>query len=425
MTLHELSLVEAARAIAAGEITSQQLVRSCLNRIADREAAVGAWIEIDHDYAMAQARHRDNEKPRGPLHGIPIGVKDIIDTADMPTTYGSALYRGYRPAADAACIALAKRAGAVVLGKTVSTEFAFFPPGKTANPRNLAHTPGGSSSGSAAAVADNMVPVAFGTQTAGSISRPASFCGVVGYKASFGQLPLAGIKPFSPTLDTLGTFTRSAADIMPMRAALLGVAPTVSTRLDAPRILLCKTPQDTKAEASSLDAVAWAAAQSGLAGARVNEHVLPGMFESLPDEQSSIMGFEAARVYAYEHDFRSAEINPAFKIYLDDAEKVTFGQYQRALAKVDPCRKHVDALFAEADVIIAPAAQGEAPEGLRWSGDPIFNRIWTLLGYPTIILPGFFGPKGLPVGVQLIGRRGQDDELIAVAEWMEKVFRHG
>ena len=209
MTLHKLSLVEAARAIAAGEITSQQLVRSCLDHIADREPAVGAWIEIDRDYALAQARHRDNEKPRGPLHGIPIGVKDIIDTADMPTAYGSTLYRGYRPPADAACIALARRAGAVVLGKTVSTEFAFFPPSKTANPRNLAHTPGGSSSGSAAAVADDMVPIALGTQTAGSVSRPASFCGVVGYKASFGQLPMAGIKPFSPTLDTLGTFTRS------------------------------------------------------------------------------------------------------------------------------------------------------------------------------------------------------------------------
>ncbi|MBN9249045.1 MAG: hypothetical protein BGO03_06070 [Mesorhizobium sp. 61-13] len=425
MTLHELSLVEAARAIAAGEITSQQLVRSCLERIADREPAVGAWIEIDQDYAIAQARHRDNEKPRGPLHGIPIGVKDIIDTADMPTAYGSALYRGYRPAADAACVALVKRAGAVVLGKTVSTEFAFFPPSKTANPRNLAHTPGGSSSGSAAAVADNMVPVAFGTQTAGSISRPASFCGVVGYKASFGQLPLAGIKPFSPTLDTLGTFTRSAADIMPMRAALLGVEPAVSVPSNAPRVLLCKTPQDTKAEESSLDAVAWAAAQSARAGAKVDEHVLPGMFESLPEDQSAIMGFEAARVYAYEHDFRPAEINPAFKAYLDDADKVTFGQYQRALGKIGPCRQHVDALFAEADVIIAPAAQGEAPEGLKWSGDPIFNRIWTLLGYPTIILPGFIGPKGLPVGVQLIGRQGHDDELIAVAEWMEKAFRHG
>lgn len=425
MILHELSLVEAARAIAAGEITSQQLVRSCLERIADREAAVGAWIEFDQDYAMAQARHRDNEKPRGPLHGIPIGVKDIIDTADMPTAYGSSLYRGYRPVADAACIALIRRAGAIVLGKTVSTEFAFFPPSKTANPRNLAHTPGGSSSGSAAAVADNMVPVAFGTQTAGSISRPASFCGVVGYKASFGQLPLAGIKPFSPTLDTLGTFTRSTADIMPMRAALLGVNPAVSRRSNTPRILLCRTPQDTKAEASSLDAVAWAVAQCERAGAKVGEHALPAIFGSLPDDQSAIMSFEAARVYAYERDFRSAEINPAFRAYLDEAGKVSFEQYQTALAKIAPCRQHVDALFADTDVIIAPAAQGEAPEGLKWSGDPLFNRIWTLLAYPTIILPGFVGPKGLPVGVQLIGRHGHDDELIGIAQWMEKAFRHG
>lgn len=425
MTLHKLSLVEAARAIAAGEITSQQLVRSCLDRIADREPAVGAWIEIDRDYALAQARHRDNEKPRGPLHGIPIGVKDIIDTADMPTAYGSTLYRGYRPPADAACIALARRAGAVVLGKTVSTEFAFFPPSKTANPRNLAHTPGGSSSGSAAAVADDMVLIAFGTQTAGSVSRPASFCGVVGYKASFGQLPMAGIKPFSPTLDTLGTFTRSVCDIAPMRAALLGIDSTAPVQSGAPRILLCRTPQDTRAEACSLDAVAWAATQGEQAGAKVREHVLPAMFGSLPDDQTAIMGFEAARVYAYEHDIRSAEINPAFRTYLDDAGKISFEQYQAALGKIAPCRQYVDALFADADVIIAPAAQGEAPEGLKWSGDPIFNRIWTLLGYPTIILPGFVGPKGLPVGVQLIGRHGHDDDLIAIGEWMEKAFRHG
>lgn len=425
MTLHELTLVEAARAVAAGEITSQQLVRSCLDRIGSREAAVGAWIEVDWDYAMAQARHRDNEKPRGPLHGVPIGVKDIIDTADLPTAYGSALYRGHRPIADAACVALARRAGAVILGKTVSTEFAFFPPSKTANPRNLAHTPGGSSSGSAAAVADYMVPAALGTQTAGSISRPASFCGVVGYKASFGQLPMAGIKPFSPSLDTLGTFTRRVSDITPLRAAFLGFQPERPVSSTAPRILLCRTPHDSKAESSSLDALAWAIAQSVRAGATATEHALPSMFESLPEEQATIMSFEAARVYAYEHDRRAAEINPAFKAFLDEADQVSFEPYQRALDKINPCRQYVDALFANADVILAPAAQGEAPEGLKWSGDPIFNRIWTLLGYPTIILPGFVGPKDLPVGVQLIGRHGQDAELIAIADWMEKAFQHG
>jgi Asp-tRNA(Asn)/Glu-tRNA(Gln) amidotransferase A subunit family amidase len=420
-----MSLVEAARAIAAGEVTSQQLVEACLERIAEREAEVGAWVSLDRDLALAQARHRDNEKPRGPLHGVPIGVKDIIDTTDLPTACGSLLYRGHRPAADAACVALTRRAGAVILGKTVSTEFAFFPPSRTANPRDLAHTPGGSSSGSAAAVADNMVPMAFGTQTAGSVSRPASYCGVVGYKASFGQLPLAGVKPFSPSLDTLGTFTRTVADIVPVRAALLSTDAKQLERSDAPRLAVCRTPQDGRADACSLEAVAWAALGAERAGAKLREHVLPAMFATLPDDQSTIMSFEAARVYAYERDFRPGEINPAFKAYLDEAGKVTFEQYRSALDRIRPCRQHVEGIFAEADVIVAPAVFGEAPRGLAWSGDPLFNRIWTLLGLPTIVLPGFTGPSGLPVGVQLIGRIGEDEALIAAADWMEKALRYG
>lgn len=421
MNLYELSLVAAAQGIAAGEITSQELVRSCLDRISAREPVVGAWTSIDADHAMAQARQRDSEKMRGPLHGVPIGVKDIIDTVDLPTAYGSALYRGHRPITDAACVALARRAGAVILGKTVSTEFAFFAPGKTANPRNLAHTPGGSSSGSAAAVADLMVPAALGTQTAGSISRPASYCGVVGYKASFGHLSTAGIKPFSPSLDTLGMFTRRVSDITPLRAAFLG------SRSDVPicsslRMLHCKTPQDSRAEASSLDALAWAVGQSARAGAKVTEHTLPGMFESLPEEQATVMAFEAARAFAHEHDRHAADITPVFKAYLDEADQVSFEHYRRALDAAHPCRQRINALFADADVILALAAQGEAPLGLESTGDPIFTRIWTLMGYPTIVLPGFVGPQGLPVGIQLVGRYGYDDELVAIADWMEKVF---
>lgn len=420
-----MSLVEAAHAIAAGKITSQQLVGACLDRIAERDSLVGAWVTLDRERAFAQARHRDNERPRGPLHGVPIGVKDIIDTADLPTAYGSPLYSGHQPAADAACVALARRAGAVILGKTVSTEFAFFPPSRTANPRNLAHTPGGSSSGSAAAVADGMVPMAFGTQTAGSVSRPASYCGVVGYKASFGQLSLAGVKPFSPSLDTLGTFTRSVADIVPVRAALLGTGTVPMPTDDAPRVAICHTPHDARADACSLDAVAWASSGAERTGARLREHVLPEMFATLPDDQSTIMNFEAARVYVYERDFRASEINPAFRAYLDEAGKVSFEQYRHALGRIAPCRRHVEDIFADADVIIAPAAMGEAPRGLAHSGDPLFNRIWTLLGLPTIVLPGFIGPCGLPVGVQLIGRHGEDEMLIATACWMEKALRHG
>jgi amidase len=215
-----LAAREAAARIAAGELTAQALVQSCLERIAAREPAVGAWAYLDPDQAMAEARARDQAAARGPLHGVPIGVKDIMDTADMPTGYGSRAYRGFRPAADAACVALARAAGAVVLGKTVTTEFAAMSPGKTRNPHDATRTPGGSSSGSAAAVADHMVPLAFGTQTAGSIIRPASFCGVVGMKPSFGLIATAGTKPLAPGLDTIGGFARSVGDIAFFLAAL-------------------------------------------------------------------------------------------------------------------------------------------------------------------------------------------------------------
>src|SRR5438128_2950319 len=220
--LLSLSARAAAQDIAAGRLSAEALASACLDRIAAREDVVGAWHYLDPEAALAAARQRDAEAPSGPLHGIPIAVKDLIDTADMPTGYGSAIYQGHRPAADAACVALARAAGAVVLGKTVTTEFACFTAGKTANPRNPAHTPGGSSSGSAAAVADLMVPLALGTQTAGSVIRPASFCGVVGYKPTHGQFPVAGIKALSQTLDTLGGFARSVADFALLRAVLVG-----------------------------------------------------------------------------------------------------------------------------------------------------------------------------------------------------------
>src|SRR6266851_1743143 len=217
---------DAAREIAAGRLSAEALIAACLDRIAARETVVGAWHYLDRDAALAAARQRDASSPSGPLHGVPIAVKDLIDTSDMPTGYGSPIYEGHRPAADAACVALARAAGAVVLGKTVTTEFACFTAGKTANPRNPAHTPGGSSSGSAAAVADGMVPLAFGSQTAGSVIRPASYCGVVGFKPSFGLIARAGVKPLADSLDTIGTMARNVADAA-FFAGILGGRPAL------------------------------------------------------------------------------------------------------------------------------------------------------------------------------------------------------
>ena len=239
--LNELTAREAARRLAAREITAEQMARACLARIEERESTVGAWIHVDPDAVLAQARQLDAGPVRGPLHGLPIGVKDIIDTIDMPTCYGSAVYPGHRPAADAACVALARAAGALILGKTVSTEFAWFHPGKTANPRDPRCTPGGSSSGSAAAVADAMVPLAFGTQTAGSIVRPASYCGVVGYKPTYATLPRAGIKPLAESLDTLGVMARTPGDAALLVGILSGRALLPAPRARAPRIALCRT----------------------------------------------------------------------------------------------------------------------------------------------------------------------------------------
>src|SRR6266446_4577339 len=298
--LHELTAAEAAAAIAAGTITSEALVTACLERITAREERVGAWEYLDPEQARTQARARDRSPAQGPLHGVPLGIKDLIDTSDMPTCYGSPIYAGYRPAWDAASVALLRAAGAVILGKTVTTEFAMFTPGKTANPHNVAHTPGGSSSGSAAAVADMMVPLALGTQTAGSIISPASFCGVVGYKPTHGQFPVAGIKALSQTLDTLGGFARSVADFALLRAVLVGGPVQLPALERTPRLGLCRTPQWPHATAATREALETAGRQLAAAGAKVRDLELPAEFEHLVAAQETIQTHEEARCCAYE-----------------------------------------------------------------------------------------------------------------------------
>jgi len=421
--LNEMTAREAARRLAAREITAEQMARACLDRIAAREAAVGAWIHLDPDAVLAQARRLDAGPVRGPLHGLPIGVKDLIDTMDMPTGYGSPIYAGHRPRTDAACVALARAAGAVILGKTVTTEFAWFHPGKTANPRNPGHTPGGSSSGSAAAVADAMVPFAFGTQTAGSTVRPASYCGIVGYKPTFGTIPRAGAKPLSDSLDTIGVLARSAGDAALLAGTLSGRALLGAPFDGAPRIGLCRTHEWKHAQPESAAALEQAAQRASRAGAKVAERALPAAYAGLLQAQLDVMDYEAYGALAGERLGHADKLSAKLQQMLENASKVDASRYDAALALAARCRALQEEAFGDADVLMTPSAPGEAPKGLAATGDPVFCRVWTLLGNPAMNVPCASGPNGLPVGVQLVGRIGEDARLVAAAEWLQAALR--
>jgi Asp-tRNA(Asn)/Glu-tRNA(Gln) amidotransferase A subunit family amidase len=419
-----LTARDAAREIAAGRLRAEALVSAALERITARERVVGAWHHLDPDAILAAARRCDASAPSGPLHGVPIAVKDLIDTVDMPTGYGSSIYEGHRPAADAACVALARAAGAIVVGKTVTTEFACFTAGKTANPRNPAHTPGGSSSGSAAAVADGMVPLALGTQTAGSVIRPASFCGVVGFKPSFGVIPRAGVKPLADSLDTIGTMARNVADaaffagVLSGRPALRDVAMPAA----APRFGLYRTPMWEDAEPSTVAALGHARAALERAGARVAEIAIPPEHQGLTAAQDTVMGFELVRGLAYERLQHSAELSPRLAQLLDAGMAIGADVYDAALAETAAARAGLGGFFGSCDALLAPAAPGEAPEGLGYTGNPLFNRMWTLLGTPCVTLPSIWGANGLPTGIQLVGRIGDDARLMAAALFAERAL---
>jgi Asp-tRNA(Asn)/Glu-tRNA(Gln) amidotransferase A subunit family amidase len=417
--LFRLSAVEAAQRIAAGSLTAEALTRACLDHIADREPEVGAWAHLDPDQALAEARARDQATVRGLLHGIPIGVKDIMDTADMPTAYGSRAYHGFRPRADAACVALAREAGAVVLGKTVTTEFAALSPGKTRNPHNTAHTPGGSSSGSAAGVADLMMPLAFGTQTAGSIIRPASFCGVVGYKPSFGLVAISGTKALAPSLDTVGGFARSVADIAFFIAALTGRPELVPKAPAArPRIGVYRTQPWEPAQPATVAALDEARERLARAGASLSERPAFAAFDRLVPAQLAIMGHEAARNLAWERVDRATEVMPRTAGLFDEGLAVTPAAYDEARRYAAAARAQVPEFFGDFDALLVPAAPGEAPPAAT-TGDPVFNRPWTLLHLPCVTLPGRCGPAGLPVGVQFVGPPHSDAALLGVALFAE------
>ena len=427
--LHQRTATELARELAAGETTAEAIARDCLERIEAREAEVGAWQVLEKDAVIAAAQALDQGPKRGPLFGIPVGVKDIIDTVDLPTSYGSSIYSNHRPGWDAACVALVKAAGGIVMGKTVTTEFAYFQPGKTANPHHPAHTPGGSSSGSAAAVADFMVPLAFGSQTAGSVIRPASFCGIVGFKPTRGWHSLAGVKALAHSLDTLGWFARCVADIALMRAVQLGEkeAPTLAppdAPPDAPpRIGLCRTYEWDEAEPATVTAVEEAAKALAAGGATVVEVQLPAAFAPLRLAQELLMDYEIARALAHEWTAHGPALSETLVQHLNTGAATTEADYLAAGALGRACRGELSQVFGQCDALLTASAPGEAPAGLDATGLPTFNRIWTFLGTPALNLPGATGPNGLPVGVQVVGQPGSDRNLLSVALWLEERLR--
>lgn len=420
IALNRLSATEALQQMGAGHITSEQLVRACLDHIDIREPAVGAWAHQDADAAIQRARERDQSPSRGLLHGIPIAVKDFIDTCDMPTTYGSAIYAHHRPAWDAPCVALARAAGAVILGKTVSTELAYFTPGKTANPCNLAHTPGGSSSGSAAAVADHMAPLALGSQTAGSVIRPAAFCGVVGYKPSFGVISRVGAKPLSEAMDTIGTLARSVPDAALLAAAASGRHELIIDQplSSTPRVGLCRTFEWPLAQAETQAAMAQAIRTLGAAGVTLIDIDLPPNFAGLVQAQTDIMTVEMARSLAFEWHAHRAQLSQKLQDLIAAGLALPRARYDAAITLARNGRRLSAELFSRVDVLLAPSTLGEAPRGLEATGDPLFNRLWTLLHTPCVHLPFAQGPNGLPVGLQVVGPIGADQHTLLCADYL-------
>ena len=423
-SLNKLSATEAAARIAAGALTSEALVAACLDRISQRENDVQAWAAIDPELALAQASACDKAPRRTRLHGIPLGVKDVFDSADLPTEYGSPIYRGHRATCDAACVAQVRELGGVVLGKTVTTEFATRYPGKTRNPRNLRHTPGGSSQGSAAAVADFMVPLAFGTQTTSSVIRPAAYCGVVGYKPTFGLVNRAGLKVLSDSFDHVGTLTRTVPDAALLVEELSG-AP--ATAFDAvaqmkPRIGFFRTPWWDQANHPTQEALLQAVPRLELAGARVTRVDLDGEFERLVEVQNTVSSYEMFRALAYERTRFPELISEMLMGRLLRGGRVTRSEYEDAQATARRCRAHLADTFRDYDVLIVPSAMGEAPEGLDSTGDPVFGASWTVMHCPAVTIPVFRGPRGLPMGAQVIGPFGKDGPTLQCAEWIYRAL---
>jgi Asp-tRNA(Asn)/Glu-tRNA(Gln) amidotransferase A subunit family amidase len=433
-----LSAAQAAQEIREGRLTSAELVQACLERIRALEPKVQAWQFLDEEHALAQARACDERKrsgePIGPLHGVPVGIKDIIDTADMPTENGTVLHKGRTPREDAAVVKMLRAAGAVILGKTVTTECAYFNPGKTRNPHNPEHTPGGSSSGSAAAVGAGMVPLALGSQTAGSVIRPAAFCGAYGFKPTHGLIPRSGILALSRTLDHVGLFARSVEDLALLVQQLQGYdeldpdtrprarLPFQQIALEEPPLepmfAFIKTPHWERTDPDTKEA--YAELQETL-GKQVEEvELFPSAAEAW-DWHRTIMEAEMAANLEPLWVAGREKLSEKLRALLERGRETRALEYQRALRRIAPAVESLEELFEQRyDAILTPPALGTAPKGLASTGDPVFCSIWTLLGMPAITAPLMQGENGLPLGVQLVGRKGYDARLLRTARWLEK-----
>src|SRR5437763_7583665 len=433
--LAQLAAAEAARRIAQGALSAVELVSACLERIRQVEPAVQAWQFLDEHHALAQARAADERRrsgePVGALCGIPVGVKDIIDTADMPTENGTVLDKGRMPRADAAVVAKLRAAGAVIMGKTVTTECAYFNPGKTRNPHNPEHTPGGSSSGSAAAVAAQMVPLALGSQTAGSVIRPGAFCGDYAFKPTHGLIPRTGVLQLSRALDHIGLFARSLDDLALLAEELVGYDdgdPDTRPRarmpfcevLDEepplpPMFAFIKTPHWDRVDADAKEA--YGELIEAL-GDRVEEVDLLISAEGAWDVQRTIMEAEMASNLAPLWDAGKEKLSERLRGLMQRGREMRAFDYQRALRSVPPIIQGFDDLFMERyDAILTPPALGTAPKGLGATGDPVFCVLWTLLGMPAVTLPRMQGANGLPLGVHLVGRRTLAAPLPRPCRW--------
>ncbi len=425
----ELTATEAATRLAEGTLTAEALTRSCLDRAAALEPRVRAFVFLDPALAIAQAREVDKAYTKGALHGLPIGIKDMIDTADMPTTHNSPIYQGSRPGVDAACVAQSRGEGAVILGKTDTLEFAAGGRrARTSNPHDETRTPGGSSSGSAAAVAAGMVPLAYGTQTGGSTIRPASFCGVYAMKPTHGVVNTAGFKRYSHTLDTIGWYARHPLDLaLPAKAFRLWdmEAPPAPKPASALRIALVEGPNWGKAEASAREALHHAGDRLRKAGAMVEAVALPAPFDGISEAQRVVMHSEGRSAFLAEYLLHHEKLHQEFRDRVENKTGITAKDVVAAHDLAAECRKLFDAMFPGFDAVLTPSAVGEAPVGLQNNGDPIFNAMWTLLHAPCIAIPCHTGPNGMPVGVQIVGPRYGDAALLAVAATVGPVIDPG
>jgi Asp-tRNA(Asn)/Glu-tRNA(Gln) amidotransferase A subunit family amidase len=415
--LLSLTASEAVRLIHDGKLRPEALMDAYLDRIASRDPGVLAFAHFD----AAQARTAAVTARPGPLQGIPIGVKDVLDTADMPSQYGSPIWSGWRPRADSAPVARARAAGGVVIGKTVTTEFATRKPGPTRNPVNPGHTPGGSSSGSAAGVGAGMFPLAYGTQTAGSVIRPAAYCGVVGYKPTYGLISRIGMKIMSDSLDTVGVIARTVADCALFAGAVSGRdLGNPDQKLEtAPRIGICQSPTRAMAAPETRALLARVTEALSRAGASVSHRELPDSFNRLVEAHPIVMNSESARALGWELEHHPDQISEGLR------ERLAFGLNQtpavldNAYAVFEATQRGFPDAMDGLDVLVTPSAPGEAPKGLEWTGDPAFNFIWTSLHVPCVTVPAGTGPNGLPLGIQIVGRRGDDRAVLALARWVE------